>query len=80
MNFKKIPTKHFNEQRMFEVIGRWSELKITDKCCTKIPLFVIHYNDEKVWLICNEHFKKTKFRKHIREVISIENLSELLRQ
>ena len=40
-------------------------------------LFVINYNDEKVYLICNEHFKKIEFRKNIVEIISIDNLSEL---
>jgi hypothetical protein len=77
MNFTQTPDKYFDNQYLFEVIGKWSELKITDKCCKKIPLFVVNYNDEKIWLICNEHFKKTEFRKHIREVILIENISEL---
>lgn len=77
MNCTPHPDKYFDNQYLFEVIGKWSELKITDKCCKKIPLFVVNYSDEKVWLICNEHFKKTEFRKYIRDVIPIENISEL---
>ncbi len=77
MHFNKNSNTYFNDQHMFEVIGKWSELKITDKCCKQIPLFVIHYNNEKVLLVCNEHFKKIEFRKNIMEVISIENISEL---
>ncbi len=76
MNCNKTQNKNFNDQYMFEVIGKWSELKITDKCCKKIPLFVVNYDDKKVWLVCNEHFKKIQFRKHIHEVIPIENPSE----
>ena len=61
---------------LFELFSRWSGLKITNKCCEKIPLFVVNYDDEKVWLVCTEHFKKIEFRKNIQEVIPIEDLSE----
>jgi len=76
MNCDKNQNKNVNDQYMFEVIGKWSELKITNKCCRKIPLFVVNYDDEKVWLVCTEHFKKIEFRKNIQEVIPIEDLSE----
>lgn len=76
MDCDKNQNKNVNDQYMFEVIGKWSELKITNKCCRKIPLFVVNYDDEKVWLVCTEHFKKIEFRKNIQEVIPIEDLSE----
>ena len=76
MNCDKNQNKNVNDQYMFEVFGKGSELKITNKCFRKIPLFVVNYDDEKVWLVCTEHFKKIEFRKNIQEVIPIEDLSE----
>ncbi len=61
---------------LFELFSRWSGLKITNRCCTKIPLFVVKYENEKVWLLCNEHFKMKDFRKYTDEVLPIENPSE----
>ncbi len=37
MNFTQTPNKYFDNPYMFDVIGKWSELKITDKCCKKFP-------------------------------------------
>jgi hypothetical protein len=37
MNFTQTPNKYFDNPYMFDVIGKWSELKITDKYCKKFP-------------------------------------------
>ena len=62
--------------KLFELFSRWSGLKITNKCCEKIPLFVVIYENEKIWILCNKHFKIKKFRMCTEEVLPIENPSE----